>query len=333
MSQRLFLIESNEDALHLFGHNDQNLEVIQDAFHVNLAARGNQVIVMSDDQERVDQVMRFLNELVKVISNGTVLNDRDLDYAIQVFQREEEASLTDLYSDIIQVTYRGKKIKPKTQGQKTYVDAIRKNDIVFGIGPAGTGKTYLAVVMAVKALLNKQVSRIILTRPAIEAGERLGFLPGDLQSKIDPYLRPLYDSLYDLLGHEKVHQYLEKQVIEVAPLAYMRGRTLNDCFVIMDEAQNTTTEQMKMLLTRLGVHSKAVVTGDITQVDLPRHKKSGLAVIQKILKKVDGIEFINLTNRDVVRHRLVQEILKAYDQYERQADKKEHKAGKSRKQK
>lgn len=318
MSQRLFMIEDNEQALQLFGHNDQNLSMMEEAFGVKLAARGNQVVVMGNDNETVEKVILLLNELVKVVEKGNHLNERDLSYAIQVFQHQEEANLSDLYNDIIQVTYRGKKIKPKTQGQKVYVDAIRRNDLVFGIGPAGTGKTYLAVVMAVKALLNKRVSRLILTRPAIEAGERLGFLPGDLQSKVDPYLRPLYDALYDLLGMEKVQQLLESNIIEVAPLAYMRGRTLDDCFIIMDEAQNTTPEQMKMFLTRLGFQSKAVVTGDITQIDLPRHKKSGLIVTQRILKSIKGIEFIYLTNRDVVRHRLVQDILNAYEVYEKQ---------------
>lgn len=316
MSQRLFNIESNEVALKLFGQNDQNLALIEEAFGVKLAARGNQIIIMGDGD--VDTVMRLLSELTKVAEKGNHLSEQEIHYAIQIFKQEGDSNLGDLYNDVIQVTYRGRKIKPKTQGQKVYIEAIRRNDLVFAIGPAGTGKTYLAVVMAVKALLNKQVSRIILTRPAIEAGERLGFLPGDLQSKVDPYLRPLYDALYDLLGSEKVQQYLEKDIIEVAPLAYMRGRTLDDCFIIMDEAQNTTPEQMKMFLTRLGFQSKAVVTGDITQVDLPRHKKSGLVIVQNILRRIEGIEFIYLTNRDVVRHRLVQEILKAYDVYEQE---------------
>nr|WP_236777921.1 PhoH family protein [Anoxybacter fermentans] len=319
--QRLFLIDSNEDALQLFGQNDRNLLMIEDAFDVRLAARGNQIVIMGDDIKEVETVHRLLKELSDIIEKGNYLTEGDLRYAIQIYQKEEDAKLSDLHDDIIQVTYRGKKIRPKTKGQKRYVDAIRKNDIVFGIGPAGTGKTYLAMVMAVNALLNRRVSRIILTRPAIEAGERLGFLPGDLQRKVDPYLRPLYDALYDILGSEKVQQYLDKDIIEVAPLAYMRGRTLDDCFVIMDEAQNTTPEQMKMFLTRLGYHSKAVVTGDITQIDLPRHKKSGLALVQNILKNISGIEFVYLTGQDVVRHRLVQEILNAYEEYEKRAKK------------
>lgn len=320
MVQRLFLIEQNENALYLFGQNDHNLLMIEDAFSVKLIARGNQIVVMGEDEAEVDTVINLLKELNKIVENGSQLTERDLSYAIHLVKGNKDANLSELHNDIIQVTYRGKKIRPKTQGQKRYVDAMRKSEIVFSIGPAGTGKTYLAMVVAVNALLNRRVSRIILTRPAIEAGERLGFLPGDLQRKVDPYLRPLYDALYDILGAEKVQQYLEKDVIEVAPLAYMRGRTLDDCYVIMDEAQNTTPAQMKMFLTRLGRQSKAVVTGDITQVDLPNHKKSGLAVIQRILKKIDGIEFIYLTNRDVVRHRLVQEILNAYEKYEKKAE-------------
>ncbi len=321
MVQRLFLIDSNEVALNLFGKNDQHLTMIEAAFDSKLVARGNQIIIMGEDKESVEKVIQFLEELNKVAEGGNLLTEQDLQYAIQSFKRSEDAKLIDLYSEIVQVTYRGKKIKPKTMGQKRYLDAIWRNDIVFGIGPAGTGKTYLAVVMAVKALLNKQVSRIILTRPAIEAGERLGFLPGDLQSKVDPYLRPLYDALYDVLGSEKIQQYMEKGIIEVAPLAYMRGRTLDDCFVIMDEAQNTTTEQMKMFLTRLGFQSKAVVTGDITQIDLPPSKKSGLSIVQKILKDINGIEFCYLTVEDVIRHRLVQEIVRAYEKHEKKAQK------------
>ncbi len=324
MAQRLFVIDKNEDALNLFGHNDHHLTMIEEAFDIKLVARGNQIIVMGEEQQVVEKVIELLGELNKVIEGGNLLTKMDLQYAIQAFKKKEFANLTDLHNEIIQITYRGKKIKPKTFGQKRYLDAIRQNDIVFGIGPAGTGKTYLAVVMAVKALLNKQVNRIILTRPAIEAGERLGFLPGDLQSKVDPYLRPLYDALYDVLGSEKIQQYMEKDIIEVAPLAYMRGRTLDDCFVIMDEAQNTTNTQMKMFLTRLGFNSKAVVTGDITQIDLPRNKKSGLFTVRKILKKVDGIEFVYLTTKDIVRHRLVQEIVKAYDEFENKSNKGVH---------
>lgn len=318
MIQRLFLIERNQDALLLFGHNDQHLKMIEEAFSVKLVARGNQIDISGEVDREVDIVFNLLHELVKIIKKDTSLSEKDMRYAIHLAKREEATNLSELHDDIIQVTYRGKKIRPKTKGQKRYIDAMRCRDIVFGIGPAGTGKTYLAMVMAVNALLNKRVSRIALTRPAIEAGERLGFLPGDLQSKVDPYLRPLYDALYDLLGTEKTKEYLEKDIIEVAPLAYMRGRTLDDCFVIMDEAQNTTPEQMKMFLTRLGTHSKAVVTGDITQIDLPRYKKSGLALVQKILKQIEGIQFIYLSNLDVVRHRLVQEILKAYEEYEQQ---------------
>lgn len=316
MIQRVFLIERNQDALLLFGHNDQNLKLIEEAFRVKLVARGNQITICSEDRTEIDIVFSLLSELIKIIQKDSSLSEKDMRYAIHLSKRREAKDLSELHDDIIQVTYRGKKIRPKTRGQKIYIDAMRCRDIVFGIGPAGTGKTYLAMVMAVNALINKRVSRIALTRPAIEAGERLGFLPGDLQSKVDPYLRPLYDALYDVLGAEKTKEYLEKDIIEVAPLAYMRGRTLDDCFVIMDEAQNTTPEQMKMFLTRLGTHSKAVVTGDITQIDLPRYKKSGLALVQNILHKIEGIQFIYLSNLDVVRHRLVQEILNAYEEYE-----------------
>ena len=237
-------------------------------------------------------------------------------YALELAERGQEQALTELESDVIQVTCRGKKITPRTTGQRRYVQAVRENGIVFCIGPAGTGKTYLAMAMAVAELKAKRVGRIILTRPAVEAGERLGFLPGDLQDKVDPYLRPLYDALYDILGAEIYEKYSEKGIIEVAPLAYMRGRTLDDSFIILDEAQNTTPEQMKMFLTRMGFGSKMIITGDITQVDLPRDKSSGLQQVQGILRDVEGIEFVYLDNRDVVRHELVQRIIKAYDLFE-----------------
>lgn len=320
MAQRSFIVDNNTDALKLFGQNDRHLSMIEDAFDVKLAARGNKVVIMSENEEEIETVYNLLKELSNIIKRGNYLSEKDLRYAIDSYRSGKDANLSDLHNDIIQVTFRGKKIRPKTRGQKRYVDAIRNHDITFGIGPAGTGKTYLAMVMAVKSLLNKKVSRIILTRPAIEAGEQLGFLPGDLQNKVDPYLRPLYDALYDILGSEKTKQFLDQDIIEIAPLAYMRGRTLDDCFVIMDEAQNTTPEQMKMFLTRLGYYSKAVVTGDITQVDLPHHKKSGLAVIRNILKDINGISFIYLTAKDVVRHELVQKILNAYEKYEKKRE-------------
>ncbi|WP_018247792.1 PhoH family protein [Orenia marismortui] len=304
-------LSSNHSAKNIFGNYDENLKLIEKSFEVNIIARGNLVKVKGKEDE-VLRVIDLFEELDYLSNKKGDLSKKEIEYAIEL-TKEGKFSLNDIYSDVIQVSNSGKKITPKTIGQKIYVDALRKDDIVFGIGPAGTGKTYLAVVMAVNDLMNNRVKRIILTRPAIEAGENLGFLPGDLQEKVDPYLRPLYDSLYDILGSEKVEQLLEKNIIEIAPLAYMRGRTLKNCAVILDEAQNTTKEQMKMFLTRLGPNSKAVITGDITQVDLPSRKKSGLAQTEEILKNIEGISFIYLTNRDVVRHRLVRAIIKAYE--------------------
>ncbi|MFW6381325.1 MAG: PhoH family protein, partial [Bacillota bacterium] len=257
-----------------------------------------------------------IEELLNVTNSGNPLSEREVKYASELLQDDDTVNLNDYYDEVLQVNYQGDKIKCKTLGQKVYIESIKKSDLVFSIGPAGTGKTYLAVVMAVKYLLNNQVNRIVLTRPAIEAGEELGFLPGDMQEKVDPYLRPLYDSLYDILGHEKVDQYLEKGIIEIAPLAYMRGRTLDDSFVILDEGQNTTPEQMKMFLTRIGFDSQAVITGDITQIDLPRSKESGLTQAKRVLEGVEGIEFAYLSDRDVVRHPLVKKIIRAYDRYE-----------------
>ena len=254
--------------------------------------------------------------MIKLAKTGKNIDKRQVKYAVDLLSKNRHMDLSDLYDEVLQVNFKGREIKVKTLGQKYYVEAIKSSDIVFSIGPAGTGKTYLAMVMAVKSLLNNNANRIVLTRPAIEAGEQLGFLPGDLQDKVDPYLRPLYDALYDILGPEKVSEYLEKDIIEVAPLAYMRGRTLDDSFVILDEAQNTSPEQMKMFLTRIGFNSHAVITGDITQIDLPRSSNSGLIQVRKILKGIKGIEFVYLTNRDVVRHELVKDIIKAYERYE-----------------
>ncbi|NLV92099.1 MAG: PhoH family protein [Firmicutes bacterium] len=281
---------------------------------VSFVPRGNEVAIKGDAAS-VDKVLRVLDELAKIATEREV-NLQELGYTLELAERGQEQALTELESDVIQVTCRGKKITPRTTGQRRYVQAVRENGIVFCIGPAGTGKTYLAMAMAVAELKAKRVGRIILTRPAVEAGERLGFLPGDLQDKVDPYLRPLYDALYDILGAEIYEKYSEKGIIEVAPLAYMRGRTLDDSFIILDEAQNTTPEQMKMFLTRMGFGSKMIITGDITQVDLPRDKSSGLQQVQGILRDVEGIEFVYLDNRDVVRHELVQRIIKAYDLFE-----------------
>ncbi|SDC74013.1 MULTISPECIES: PhoH family protein [unclassified Candidatus Frackibacter] len=303
---------NNEVAMRIFGQRDRNLKLIEEEFDVEILARGNYLQIEGDDEREVEKVVKLFKELSKVVTNEHSLDEREMEYAIKLAV-EDKFNLDRIYSDIVQVTHKGRKIKPKTIGQKVYIDAIRNQDIVFGIGPAGTGKTYLAVVMAVNALITNQVRRIILTRPAIEAGENLGFLPGDLQEKVDPYLRPLYDGLYEVLGPKKVDELLEQEIIEIAPLAYMRGRTLKDSFVILDEAQNTTSAQMKMFLTRLGVNSKAVINGDITQVDLSSRKTSGLNQVRKILAGISGIEFVYLTNKDVVRHRLVQKIIEAYE--------------------
>lgn len=318
MTQKeIIILPTNEIAMRLFGHKDENLKVLKRAFAIEVMGRGNEIHIWGTD-EGVNRAKKVIEELQKAALKGNQVTPREVEYAVETMIEDGNLDLYKLYNDEIHVTYRGKKIKPKTVGQKAYVDAIRNNDIVFGIGPAGTGKTYLAMVMAVKAFLNKEVARIVLTRPAIEAGEKLGFLPGDLQEKVDPYLRPLYDAMYDILGHDAVFRYLERDLIEVAPLAYMRGRTLDDSFVVLDEAQNTTKEQMKMFLTRLGFKSKAVITGDITQIDLPRDTNSGLNIVREILQGIEGISFVYLSNRDVVRHKLVQDILKAYDSYEKE---------------
>ncbi|QOR36902.1 PhoH family protein [Clostridium sp. 'deep sea'] len=300
----------------LFGERDVFLKNIEDSFHVKMVTRESEIII-DGENESVEKAEGVLRQLLTLIRNGQIIEERDVVYAIRMFLENESIDLTSLSDDELVITSRGKVVSPKTKGQQKYVESIRNNTLVFGVGPAGTGKTYLAIAMAVASLRNREVSRIVLTRPAVEAGERLGFLPGDLQAKIDPYLRPLYDALYDIMGAEQFVKYLEKGVIEVAPLAYMRGRTLDNSFVILDEAQNTTKEQMKMFLTRLGFGSQAIVTGDITQTDLPRDRKSGLKEAVKILDKVKDIGIVFLTEKDVVRHALVQRIIKAYEKSER----------------
>jgi len=290
--------------------------VVEEGFDVSVIPRGDELVVKGDPQqaERVAAVFRRLLDLYR---SGTAIGPQEVRYAMSLAKRGGPLpQFEEILSDVVYVTARGKRISPKTLGQKRYVDAIRRSGIVFGIGPAGTGKTYLAVATAIAAYKNREVNRIILTRPAVEAGERLGFLPGDLQEKVNPYLRPLYDALYDTLGVETFEKYMGRGLIEVAPLAYMRGRTLDDSFVILDEAQNTTSEQMKMFLTRLGLGSKAVVTGDITQIDLPRGKHSGLQEVRTVLRGIDGIEFVYLTEEDVVRHELVSKIITAYERWE-----------------
>lgn len=303
-------LNNTNEARDLFGNNDNYLKRIEEQLNVSIITRGGQIQV-SGDQVKLVQVI--LNSLLNVIQKGQVLTERDVLYAIKLAKEGKINQFETLFEDEITKNVRGKPIRVKTLGQKEYVNAIRKHDLVFGIGPAGTGKTYLAVVKAVHALKNGRAKRIILTRPAVEAGESLGFLPGDLKEKVDPYLRPLYDALHDVLGKEQASRLIEKEIIEIAPLAYMRGRTLDDAFVILDEAQNTTPEQMKMFLTRLGFGSKMIITGDITQIDLPKGVESGLQVADRLLTKIKEIAFIYMEESDVVRHPLVQKIIQAYE--------------------
>lgn len=306
-------LQTLNEALSLFGTEDRNLKMLEEKLKLSIVTRGESLSV-SGEEETLLHAEAVLMSLLKVIRKGASISERDVVYAVDLAQRGMLDQFEELYEQEITKNVRGKSIRVKTLGQRQYISAIKSNDLVFGIGPAGTGKTYLAVVMAVAALKAGTVKRIILTRPAVEAGESLGFLPGDLKEKVDPYLRPLYDALHDVLGSDQVARLIERGTIEIAPLAYMRGRTLDDSFVILDEAQNTTPEQMKMFLTRLGFGSKMVITGDITQVDLPKGIKSGLSVVVNILKNLSGISFIFLEQSDVVRHPLVQKIIKAYEE-------------------
>ena len=308
-------LHNDEEVSLLFGRHDENLKFIEKELAIKIISRGKNLTIKGNEKD-VRLAGRFVQDLAEVIRQGGSLKREDLKCALSALKQDDALELRDIYLDRVEVMSKRQFITPKTQGQKKYLEAIRLNDITFGIGPAGTGKTYLAMAMAVSALKKQQVGRIILTRPAVEAGESLGFLPGDLSEKITPYLRPLYDALYDMMEPDKVQAYLEKGIIEVAPLGYMRGRTLNDSFIILDEAQNSTPEQMKMFLTRLGFDAKAVITGDITQVDLPTHRSSGLIQVQAILKNVPGISFIYLHEQDVARHELIQEIIKAYAVYD-----------------
>ncbi|MEL7623661.1 MAG: PhoH family protein [Clostridiales bacterium] len=304
-------------AANLYGPNDENLSFLESRLNARLSGRGGELRLIGEESE-VQLGLALLQQLKSMAEKGHIITAADITYCLGALQEGMAQDLGEALNQVLQTTVRGRLIKAKTIGQYRYVQAINKQDIVFGIGPAGTGKTYLAVVMAVTALKNKMVNRIILTRPAVEAGEKLGFLPGDLQDKVDPYLRPLYDGLFDILGMEAAQRYIEKSVIEIAPLAYMRGRTLDDSFIILDEAQNTTPEQMKMFLTRIGFNSKAVITGDVTQIDIGKAQESGLVSVQRILKGVSGISFLYLTKVDIVRHPVVQRIIQAYEDYDEQ---------------
>ncbi len=307
-------IDDMEKIMIIFGDYDQNLKVIEDEFGVDIIVREGEIRIIGEENA-VAMVRKILDTLLKMQESGEVITSHSVSYTIDLVREGEERRTGEL-GDVIITTARGKAIKSKTIGQKKYIEAIQSNEVVFGIGPAGTGKTYLAMAMAVKAFKNREVSRIILTRPAVEAGEKLGFLPGDLQNKVDPYLRPLYDALHDIMGAETYQKHIERGVIEVAPLAYMRGRTLDDAYIILDEAQNTSPEQMKMFLTRLGFGSKAIITGDITQIDLPKGKYSGLKEVMEVLKNIKGIGFVYFHEKDVVRHKLVRDIIKAYEKHE-----------------
>ena len=317
MAEKLIELNSVETALEIFGSRDENIRLLENEFSITAVCRGSQ-IKFTGEPEQVAAAARAVDAMLTLLENHTPLEEQTVRYCISLAGAGEERRVRELTQDFVAVTAKGRPVRPKTLGQREYLQAIKQNAITFGVGPAGTGKTYLAVAMAVKAFKSKEVSRIILTRPAVEAGEKLGFLPGDLQNKVDPYLRPLYDGLFDMLGAESFQKLLEKQTIEVAPLAYMRGRTLDDAFIILDEAQNTSREQMKMFLTRMGTGSKLVVTGDVTQIDLPDRSRSGLLDALNVLKNVEGIARVYFTEKDVVRHRLVQEIVKAYDRAARQ---------------
>jgi len=321
MVEKVVNVEKMEQIPNLFGNYDENIKIIQKQFNVVIYSRGNDIKV-TGAEENVVFATQAIESLIVLASKGEHITEQNIRYVISMIEDGTQKEIKKLTEDGVCVTISGKIVKPKTLGQKRYVDAIKDNTIVFGVGPAGTGKTYLAVAMAVKAFKAHDVTRIILTRPAVEAGEKLGFLPGDLQNKVDPYLRPLYDALFEMLGAESFQKHMERGSIEVAPLAYMRGRTLEDAFIILDEAQNTTPEQMKMFLTRLGFNSKMVITGDITQIDLPETKKSGLIECIRILKGVDDISINRFSEKDVVRHKLVQDIIKAYEKSNEEGKKK-----------
>lgn len=327
MIEKTIEVERMEDVINVFGSFDRNLRLIEAELGVKVLDRDNMIHICGE-AENVEPAEKAINGLLTLAAKGENIDDQNVRYVLKLVRQGKEAKISELAGDVICVTAGGKPIKPKTLGQKEYCEAISSNTVTLGIGPAGTGKTYLAVAEAVAAFRAEEVNRIILTRPAVEAGERLGFLPGDLQSKVDPYLRPLYDALFDMLGADTYQKYLERGNIEVAPLAYMRGRTLDDSFIILDEAQNTSREQMKMFLTRLGFGSKVVITGDITQIDLPEDKTSGLKVAMKVLEGIEDVAVCRLTGADVVRHRLVQKIIEAYDAYEKRGQRHEGRTAK-----
>ena len=315
MFEQIINVDRMEQAVSLFGSFDENIRLIEKEFSVNVISRGSEIKI-TGEAENVAKASRAINGLLTLVNKGEILSDQNVRYVLSLVNDGNDDKLTTMVGDCICITSKGRPVKAKTLGQKKYIEAMKENTITLAAGPAGTGKTYLAVAMAVTAFRAKEVNRIVLTRPAVEAGEKLGFLPGDLQQKVDPYLRPLYDALFDMLGAESFQKYQERGSIEVAPLAYMRGRTLDDSFIILDEAQNTTGEQMKMFLTRLGFNSKMVVTGDVTQIDLPTGKKSGLVEAMKVLKNIEGIGIATFNEKDVVRHKLVQDIVKAYEKKE-----------------
>ncbi|WP_270670075.1 PhoH family protein [Paraclostridium bifermentans] len=316
--QKSFEITDDKFERELFGNFDENIKIIEKSLNVDVLLREGNIVLIGQNKN-VEKAIEFINELYKNFKIGKTLDKQSITYAIELLNEGNKEQIEEL-EDTIAVTKKGREVKPKTIGQKHYINLIRNNDITLGVGPAGTGKTYLAVAMAVRAFKKEEISRIILTRPAVEAGESLGFLPGDMKDKVDPYLRPLYDALFDMLGDEKCAKYIERGIIEVAPLAFMRGRTLDNAFIILDEAQNTTPEQMKMFLTRLGFGSKAVVTGDLTQIDLPNKYKSGLIQAMDVLKDVDGVGINKFTEKDVVRHELVQRIIKAYEKFDEEKE-------------
>ena len=313
------VVDGVDQLMALFGVRDENVETIRRELNVEIFAHGNE-ITLSGEEEKVRQARAVLERLLGIVARGESIDKTRIRYAVELAGEGNADRIDEIMRDVIAITYRGRQVKCKTLGQKQYVEAIKANTCTFAVGPAGTGKTYLAIAMAVVALKNKDIERFILTRPAVEAGEKLGFLPGDLQQKVDPYLRPLYDALNDMMGPEGYQRLMERGALEVAPLAYMRGRTLNDAFIILDEAQNTTSEQMKMFLTRMGMGSKMIITGDVTQIDLPAGRKSGLVEALEVLKGVEDIGMVRLSHRDVVRHELVQAIVKAYEKHDKQSE-------------